>query len=162
MALSPPQPISAEDDLSQFDCGNELLNDWLRHHSAKSEGSSARTYVVKDRARVVGYYCLATGGVARQTVPRKIRHGLPDPVPVMILGRLAVDQAHQRRAIGAALLKDALSRTIQISKQVGVRAVLVHAIDEGATAFYAAYGFIEFPAGGRVLYLPIETIGKAL
>jgi GNAT superfamily N-acetyltransferase len=160
--LSPPQAISAEDDLTQFDCGNELLNDWLRELALRSEGVSARTYVVKDHKRVVGYYCLATGGVRREGVPRKIRQGLPNPVPVMVVGRLAVDRDYQRRGIGAGLLKDALSRTLQVSKQVGVRAVLVHAIDDEAKALYAALGFIEFPVGTRTLYLPVETIAKAL
>ena len=162
MPLSPPQPINADDDLGPFDCGDELLSDWLRQQALGSEGASARTYVVKDRRRVVGYYCLATGGVARETVPRKIRHGLPDPVPVMILGRLAVDKAYQRVGIGSSLLKDALQRTLQVSGQVGVRAVLVHAIDEEAKAFYATYGFIESPAGTRTLFLPLESVAKAL
>ena len=162
MSLAPPQAISADDDLSRFDCGNELLNHWLRQRAIKSEGASARTYVVKDHRRVVGYYCLATGGVARGTVPRKIRHGLPDPVPVMILGRLAVDRAYQRVGIGSSLLMDALQRTLQVSTQVGVRAVLVHAIDDEAKAFYGTYGFIESPAGTQALLLPVESIAQAL
>jgi GNAT superfamily N-acetyltransferase len=162
LPLSPPEPISGADDLSRFDCGDEALNDWLRQQALKSEGSSARSYVVKDRTRVVGFYCLATGGVAREGVPRKIRHGLPDPVPVMILGRLAVDKDYQGRGVGGGLLKDALQRTLQVSAQVGVRAVLVHAIDDGAAAFYAQYGFIEFPVGARTLYLPVESIAQAL
>jgi hypothetical protein len=93
LALSSPEPLSADDDVGSFDCGNALLNDWLRDQALKSKGSSARTYVVKDGARVAGYYSLATGGVARQSVPRKIR--LPRLVPVMVLGRLAVDLRYQ-------------------------------------------------------------------
>lgn len=162
MPLSSPQAISADDDPNHFDCGTEVLNAWLRRHALRSEGSSARTYVVREGARVVGYYCLATGGVTRTSVPRKIRHGLPDPVPVMILGRLAVDKSYQRRGIGSGLLRDALQRTLQVSQQVGVRAVLVHAIDDEARAFYAACGFSEFPTGSRTLYLPLESVAKAL
>ena len=162
MALSPPQAISADDDLSAFDCGDEFLNDWLRRQALKSEGSSARTYVVRDGKRVVGFYCLATGGVSRAGVPRKIRHGLPDPVPVMILGRLAVDKAYQRGGIGAGLLRDALRRSLQVAQHVGVRAMLVQAIDEEAKTFYAAYGFVESPLGTRMMYLPVEAIARAL
>lgn len=162
MPLSSPIPISAADDLSQFDCGVETLNDWLRRQALRSEGRSARTYVVKDRRRVAGYYCLATGAVARSNVPRGIRHGLPDPVPVMVLGRLAVDIQYQHGGIGGGLLKDALLRTLQVSAQVGVRAILVHAIDENAKAFYAAYGFVEFPSGTWTLFLALESIAKVL
>lgn len=162
MSLSAPLPISAEYDCSQFDCGEQVLNDWLRRHALRSEGASARTYVVKDRGCVGGYYCLATGAIARASVPRKIRHGLPDPVPVMVLGRLAVDKRHQGRGMGGGLLKDALLRTIQVSEQVGVRALLVHALDDGAREFYVAYGFREFPLGSRTLFLPLESAVKAL
>jgi GNAT superfamily N-acetyltransferase len=162
VTLSPPRPIHADDDTSRFDCGDELLNDWLRRQASKSEGSSARSYVVCDGRLVIGYYCLATGGVARAGVPRKIRHGLPDPTPVMILGRLAVDKVYQRKSIGSALLKDALQRCLQVAGHAGLRAVLVHAIDDAARDFYAGYGFIEFPVGTRTLYLPMELLAKAL
>jgi GNAT superfamily N-acetyltransferase len=162
LALSAPEPLSADDDVGAFDCGNPLLNDWLRDQALASEGRSARTYVVKDGARVVGYYCLSTGGVARESVPREIRHGLPRLVPVMVLGRLAVDLRYQRLGIGRGLLKDALLRTLQVSREVGVRALLVHAIDEEAKEFYAAHGFIEFPVGTRTLFLPVETIARGL
>ena len=162
MALLPPTPLSADDDLGSFDCGNALLNDWLRELALKSEGRSAQTYVVKDRRRVVGYYCLATGGVAREGMPRKIRHGLPSLVPVMILGRLAVDLGCQGQGIGCGLLKDALQRVLQVAREVGVRALLVHAIDDAAQAFYTGHGFIELPARSRTLFLPVETIARGL
>jgi GNAT superfamily N-acetyltransferase len=162
LVLSAPEPLKPDDDAAAFDCGNALLNDWLREQALASEGRSARTYVVKDGALVAGYYCLATGGVARESVPRKIRQGLPRLVPVMVLGRLAVDLRYRRLGIGRGLLKDALLRTVQVSREVGVRALLVHAIDDEASAFYAAHGFIEFPAGTRTLFLPVETIARGL
>jgi GNAT superfamily N-acetyltransferase len=162
LALSSPELLNADDDVGSFDCGNPLLNDWLRDQAPKSEGRSARTYVVKDRARVVGYYCLSTGGVARESVPRRIRQGMPRLVPVMVLGRLAVDLRFQQLGIGRGLLRDALLRTLQVSREVGVRALLVHAIDDEAKAFYAVHGFIEFPAGARTLFLAAETIAKGL
>jgi GNAT superfamily N-acetyltransferase len=162
LALTPPHPIGADGDLSQFDCGEEALNDWLRRYALKSEGVSARSYVVKHQGVVVGYYCLATGAVARSDVPGKMRHGLPDLIPVMVLGRLATDKTYQGRGIGSFLLKDALLRTLQVSAQVGIRALLVHAIDDRAAAFYAGVGFKALPAGSRTLLLPIESLGKAL
>jgi GNAT superfamily N-acetyltransferase len=162
LALSAPEPLSAADDVGAFDCGNDLLNDWLGDQAVRSEGHSARTYAVKDGARVVGYYCLATGGVAREGVPRKIRQGLPRLVLVMVLGRLAVDLSYRGRGIGWGMSKDALLRTLQVSREVGVRAMLVHAIDDEAKAFYAAHGFIEFPASTRTLFLAVETIARGL
>lgn len=110
----------------------------------------------------MGYYCIATGAERREALPRKIRQGLPDPVPLVIVGRLAVDRAYQGRKIGAGLLKDALRRVVGISKEVGCRAVLVHAIDQDAASFYAKFGFIEFPASSQTMFLPIETIVDGL
>lgn len=160
--LTRPRPIDAGDNLSQFDCGEESLNEWLRQRALASEGISARTYVVRDGRLVVGYYCLATGGVARANMPRKIRHGLPDPVPVMLLGRLAVDRAYRSKGIGGGLLVDTFQRTLQVSAEVGVRAVVVHAIDDEAHAFYTRYGFVEFPPSSRTLFMPLEWAAKAL
>jgi GNAT superfamily N-acetyltransferase len=111
---------------------------------------------------VVGYYTLATGGVTRSEMPRKIRHDLPNPVPVMILGRLAVDERHQKKGIGPAMLTEAMQRILEISQSAGVRALLVHAIDDEAVAFYLKYGFVLFPRDGRTMFLPIETLAAAL
>ena len=95
-------------------------------------------------------------------MPRKIRHGLPDPTPITIIGRLAVDMAFQGLKIGPALLRDALQRSLNAAATVGSRAVLVHAIDDGAAAFYAHFGFVEFPKDSRTLFLPMETIAASL
>lgn len=111
---------------------------------------------------VVGYYTLATGGVALSEMPRKLRHNLPNPVPVMMLGRLAVDQRHQKHGIGPAMLQEAMQRTLDISRSAGVRAMMVHAIDDEAVTFYLKYGFTLFPADSRTMFLPIETIVSAL
>jgi ribosomal protein S18 acetylase RimI-like enzyme len=111
---------------------------------------------------VVGYYCLATGAEKRVAMPKKIRQGIPDPVPLMIIGRLAVDRSYQGRGIGSGLLLDALKRILAASELVGCRAVLVHAIDQAALGFYIQYGFIEFPTGSQTLFLPIETIRTGL
>lgn len=160
--LSRPGAISASHDTSRFSCGQEALDDWLKNTALKSEGRSARTYVVCSGAAVVGYYCLATGSVARGSAPPKIRRNVPDPIPVMIVGRLAVDRHFERMGIGGGLLRDAFRRVLQASEAVGCRAVLVHAIDRNAVEFYAKFGFIEFPAATRTMFLPLETLKAAI
>lgn len=156
--LSPPSPITAAHDLTSFKSGNEPLDDWLRLRALKSEGRSSRTYVVAEASVAVGYYCLSTGAEKRAALPAKLSRNTPDPVPLILLGRLAVDMRHRGRGIGAGLLKDALQRVAQVSRAVGSRAVIVHAIDENAKTFYFRYGCIEFPQGSRTLFLPIDTI----
>jgi GNAT superfamily N-acetyltransferase len=110
----------------------------------------------------VGYYCLSTGAVSHAEAPRLLRHNMPDPTPVMIIGRLAVDKAWQGRGIGAALLKDALQRILQASALVGARAVLVHVLDTETIPFYAAYGFRSFPSDPRTMFLPMEVLKAAV
>jgi GNAT superfamily N-acetyltransferase len=151
-------PVTNEHDLSDFDCGNAALNDWLKTHARRQEGISARTFVVCHGAVVVGYYSLSAGAVVHAGAPRRIRHNMPDPIPVMVLGRLAVDHKYQGRSFGKHLLKDAFARIIMISRNAGVRACIVHAIDQQAVKFYVPFGFKPFPRSGLTLYLPIETL----
>jgi GNAT superfamily N-acetyltransferase len=160
-APSAPAHISDQHDLSNFDCGKPSLNDWLMHRALKSEGRSARAYVVTAGRRVVGYYCISTGAVIAREAPGGLRRNMPDPIAVMIIGRLAVDKHFQGRHIGAAMLKDALRRILGVSQSVGARAVMVHALDDEAIAF-AAFGFKTFPAGSRTLFLSISEIAAAL
>lgn len=162
-----PVPLTAEHRIEGFDCGKPKLTDWLKAHALDNEGRASRTYVVVANAGpkagdVVGYYTLATGGVAVSEMPRKPRHNLPNPVPVMMLGRLAVDQHHQKKGIGPAMLQEAMRRSLDISRSAGVRAMMVHAIDDDAVTFYLKYGFLLFPANSRTMFLPVETIANAL
>lgn len=164
---SAPVPLTAEHRIEGFDCGKPKLTDWLKTHALENEGRSSRTYVVvantgPQAGDVIGYYTLATGGVTRSEMPRKIRHGLPNPVPVMMLGRLAVDERHQKKGIGPAMLTEAMQRTLEISQSAGVRALMVHAIDDEAVTFYLRYGFVLFPRDSRTMFLPIETLAAAL
>ena len=161
-ALSPPAPIDPTHDTSAFSCGNDALDAWLTTTALKAEGRSARTYVVCEGKAVVGYYCLATGAVARSAAPGKIRRNAPDPIPVMVIGRLAITERCKGRGIGTAMLRDALRRVLQTAEIVGCRAVLVHAIDDSAVDFYARYGFTEFPGGTRTMFLPFATVRLAL
>ncbi len=164
---SPPRPIEAGDMLDAFDCGKSALNDFLTQRALKNEGKSARTYVVttnggEDAGQVIAYYSLAAGAILHDDLPGWARRNMPDPVPVIVLGRLAVSARHMGHGLGSALLRDALQRALEASLQVGVRAIVVHAIDDEALSFYTTYGFQRFPTDGRTLFLPIETIHTAL
>jgi GNAT superfamily N-acetyltransferase len=157
--LSAPVPIGADHDLSEFDCGEPALNDWLRHRALKNESRFSRTYVVCTGRRVVAYVCICAGAVERGAAPGRVRRNAPDTIPVAVIGRLAVDRAHAGRGLGADLLADALRRIAAASQSVGMGAVLVHAKDEAAKRFYLRCAeFLEYPADSRTLFLPIETL----
>jgi GNAT superfamily N-acetyltransferase len=161
-APTPPAALDASHVLDGFDCGKPPLNDWLRVHAARSEGRGARSYVVCEERRVIGYYALAAGAVEHMRAPRGIRRNMPDPIPVFILARLAVDRGFHGRRIGAHLLKDALKRGLNASQGIGARALLAHAMDDEAIGFYLQYGFKPFPIDHRTLYLTMEHILAAL
>lgn len=162
-ALHAPVPLARGHELTGFDSGKPNLDNWLKNLAMRSEGKSARCYVVcKDNA-VVAYHCVASGAIDRDTgVAETLRKAMPPSLPIMLIGRLAVDKRYQGQGLGKALLKDALQRILHAAKEVGARAVLVHAIDDEAVAFYKRYGFKIFPPGSKTLYLPIEEIAAAL
>lgn len=161
--MDAPRPLADEHDFSHFECGKADLDGWLHRHARRSEGRTARTYVVAEGGRVLGYYCLAAGAVARDSLPtNRLRANAPEQVPVVIVGRLAVDRREQGRGIGEGILKDALIRAVETSRTIGVRAILVHAIDDEAAAFYRRYGFVESHVAPGTLVLPIETVIAAL
>lgn len=151
-----PAPLTAAHAVADFECGETTLDHWLKHRALRNEGRGAsRTYVVCANDRVVGYYCLSTGSVASELAPGRIRRNMPDPLPVMVLGRLAVDVAWRRHGLGKALLRDAILRTLQVSEVVGVKALLVHALSEPAVHFYESCGFRPSPMNPRTLFLPL-------
>ncbi|MCX8999106.1 GNAT family N-acetyltransferase [Rhizobiaceae bacterium BDR2-2] len=157
--LSAPAPLTVEHDLSAFDCGEPVLNDWLRHRALKNESRFSRTYVVCAGNRVVGYFCISAGSVDRAAAPGKVRRNAPDTIPVSILGRLAVSRDHAGKGLGADLLSDALRRIALASQSIGIGAVLVQAKNEAAKRFYLRCAeFIEYPEDSRTLFLPIETV----
>jgi GNAT superfamily N-acetyltransferase len=162
-ALGPPAHLSPAHDIAAFESGVPELDDWLKKRSLANEATGAsRTYVVCAGGRVVGYYALATGSVGHAKAPGRIRRNMPDPVPVMILGRLAVDRAWRGRDLGRSLLRDAVLRTLQAAKIGGIRAILVHAISDEAKRFYEHYGFVASPIDPLTLMMTVADAEAAL
>jgi GNAT superfamily N-acetyltransferase len=161
--INPPALLDASHDCSGFDCGDAALNDWLKLRALKAQGKTARTYVVCENTSVIGYYCILTGGIERADLPKALKeHGLPNQIPVAIIGRLARDLRYRGSGLGADLLQDALTKIAVASRTVGIRCVLVHAIDDRAAEFWKANEFIESPLGSRTFYMAVETIIDSL
>jgi len=143
------------------------LNDWLRKRALKNEGRASRTYVVTsttgdNAGSVIAFYTLAAGAIQLEEVPKPLTRNMPNPLPIMVLGRMAVDQRHGGRGLGRFMLREAMQRVLEASQQVGARALVVHAIDDEAVSFCTQFGFQIFPAGSNTLFLPIETIASSL
>ena len=155
--LSAPVLLAADYQLDDFACGVDSLDDWLKRRAYPNQVNGAsRTYVVTEGKRVVGYYCLASGALELTDTPTSIRRNMPDPVPVAILGRLAVDKSSQGRGLGAALLQDAVVRTAQAGGILGIRGLLVHALSIEAKAFYEHHGFVASPTQPMTLILSLK------
>ncbi|MDM0075210.1 GNAT family N-acetyltransferase [Variovorax sp. J2P1-59] len=156
--LGAPQPLIAAHALGEFESGEASLDTWLQRRALANQASGAsRTFVVTDKdGRVFGYYAMAAGAVAHQMATTGVRRNMPDPIPVMVLGRLAVDRRVQGVKLGAAMLQDAVFRAVTVSQNAGVRALLVHALHDRAKAFYEHYGFQESPGHPLTLMLRLS------
>ena len=162
-AITAPEPITPSHLIEAFACGIPVLDDWLKRRALKNEVSGAsRTFVVCHDGQVVGYYALATGSVEHRDAPGKLRRNMPDPIPVMVLGRLAVDQQWQRAGIGRGLLKDAVLRSVSVSQHAGVKALLVHVLSEDAKTFYVRNGFLESPLDPMTLMITLQDAAHCL
>jgi GNAT superfamily N-acetyltransferase len=159
MTLSAPVPLKENHDLSEFDCGEQALNEWLKQRALKNESRFSRTYVICDDNSVIAYFCISAGAIEREAAPGKLRRNAPDTIPISVIGRLAVSKAYAGRGLGADMLSDALRRIAVASQSIGIGAVLVQAKDEKAKRFYLKCAeFIEYPADSRTLFLTIETV----
>lgn len=160
LQLSAPQPLRATHLLDGFASGEASLDNWLKRQALSNQLSGAsRTFVVTDQdGRVLGYYALAAGAVTHQMATGSVRRNMPDPIPVMVLARLAVDLRAQGIKLGAALLQDAVIRAVTVSQHAGVRALLVHALHERSKGFYKHYGFQESPQHPMTLMLRLSTL----
>lgn len=160
--LVAPALLDEAHELDLFDSGNATLDEWLRRRARANQVSGAsRTYVVAEDARVIGYYCLASGALDQSDAPSSVRRNMPDPIPMAVLGRLAIDRAWQGKGIGVALLQDAVLRTSQAASIMGIRGILVHAISEDAKAFYERYGFKASPANPMTLVLSLKPAASS-
>lgn len=161
--VSAPEHLAARHDVSAFDSGIPELDTWLKRRALQNEASGAsRTYVVAAEGRIVGYYALATGAIAQHEATGKVRRNMPEAIPVMVIGRLAVDRAHQGKGLGSALLRDALLRTLNAASIVGIRAVLLHAISDDAKRFYEKAGFSTSPVDPMTMMITLGDVEKAL
>lgn len=160
LQLSSPQPLSTAHLRDDFDCGEAVLDEWLKRRARANQLTGAsRTFVVADPDQhVFGYYAMAAGAVSHQAATGTVRRNMPDPVPVMVLARLAIDHRAQGLKLGGALLQDAVIRTVAVSQNTGVRALLVHVLHDRAKEFYEHYGFRASPLHPMTLMLRLNTV----
>lgn len=158
--LLAPQPLLATHSLDAFSCGEPLLDDWLKRRAMANQARGAsRTFVLADRDnQVYGYYAMAAGAVSHQLATRSVQRNMPDPVPVMVLARLAIDRRAQGGGLGGALLQDAVYRALNVAQHAGVRALLVHALHAQARDFYQHYGFQASPLDSMTLMLRLAHV----
>ena len=161
-AIAAPAPLSATHRLDAFQCVETELEGWLKERALKNQlDGASRTFVACANEEVVGYYALAAGAVLHAQVPGGIRRNMPEPIPVAILGRLAVHSGWGGRGIGAGLLRDAVLRTMRLSEELGIRALLCHAISPEAKNFYLYHGFVESPVEPMTVMLNIAKLARA-
>ncbi|WP_027443845.1 GNAT family N-acetyltransferase [Erythrobacter cryptus] len=164
-AFSPVKKLDASHEVDAFDCGKEPLNRFLQRHAlVNQKAGSAQTWVVcRGEQRVVGYYSLAVGAVEHAGAPGRVSKGLArHPMPVMLLARLAIDRSEQGKGLGKALLRDALLRTAQAADIAGIRALLVHAKDDEARAWYERFDFEPSPSDPYHLFLLMKDLRAIL
>jgi predicted N-acetyltransferase YhbS len=161
--LTPPEPLSEAHDCAVFNSGEPSLDGWLQRRAGANQVSGAsRTFVTCEDNRVVGYYALASGAVTLELAPGRFRRNMPNPIPVVVLGRLAVDQTWQGKGIGRALFRDAAQRVAHAAEVIGIRGIVVHAISEEAKRFYLALGFEPSAHGEMTLLVTLTDIRAAL
>lgn len=154
--FTPPRALQRGDPVGAFDCGVASLNSWFRTLALTNQVSGgSRTFITSTEDRkVAGYYCLSSFALARNLTGELGAH-LPDPVPAILIGRLAVDLRFRGHGLGASLLQDAFVRAVQVSHKIGSAAIAVHARDETVLPFYERFGFTQFPGDQQTLTLPM-------
>jgi len=163
VTLSAPTPLADHHELSAFHSGEPQLDEWLKRRARANQASGAsRCFVVCEGARVIAYYALASGSVRLPEAPGRFRRNMPDPIPVAVLGRLAIDQASQGRGLGRALMRDAGLRLLHAAEIIGIRGLLVHAISDDAKRFYLALGFTPSPIDPMTLMVGLKDLSEAM
>jgi GNAT superfamily N-acetyltransferase len=161
--LLPPEPLADGHHCDDFSCGEASLDDWLKRRARANQVSGAsRTYVVCKDKRVIGYYALASGAITVENAPGRFRRNMPDPIPVAVLARLAVDGDWQGQGMGRALFRDAARRVAHAADVIGIRGIVVHALSEEAKNFYLALGFDPSPHEPMTLMVTLIDVRAAL
>lgn len=158
-----PEPLAVHHALDAFESGIATLDEWLRRRALQNQSTGAsRTFVACDGSRVVAYYALAAGAVAPQAAPGRFRRNMPDPIPVVVLARLAVARSHQGQGLGRAMFRDAGKRALRAASAIGIRGMLVHAISDDAKAFHLALGLVPSPFEPLTLMATLGDLEAAL
>ena len=163
MTVAAPEPLAAHHDIESFVSSVDSLDNWLKRRALKNQTSGAsRTFVACNGPRVLAYYALASSAITVVASPGRFRRNMPDPIPVVVLGRLAVDQSHQGRGFGRALVRDAGLRVIQAADTIGIRGMIVHALSAEAKAFYERIGFEPSPIDPMTLMVTLGDLNASL
>jgi predicted N-acetyltransferase YhbS len=161
--LSTPLPISIDHELVDFDSGEPSLDQWLKKRALKNQASGAsRCFVLCNNKKVIGYYSLSAGAINHEATPKAMRRNMPDPLPILLLGRLAIDRNYHNKGLGSALLRDAMIRSVSVAGDAGAFAILVHALSEQAKRYYMSRGFVESPLQPMTLMMTLETARSIL
>nr|WP_294501510.1 GNAT family N-acetyltransferase [uncultured Rhodopila sp.] len=163
MPLAAPEPLGEAHALVDFDSGVASLDDWLKRQARGNQASGAsRTFVVAEGRRVVAYYAIASGGIGVDSALGRFRRNMPNPIPVVLLGRLAIDRAWQGRGLGRALFRDCAGRVLLAADTIGIRGIVVHTVSEEAKTFYLALGFEVSPLDPMMLMVTLGDVEAAL
>ena len=161
--LNAPEPLAAHRKIDAFDSGVASLDDWLKRRATQNQTSGAsRTFVVSDNDLVVAYYALASSAIAPAVTPGRFRRNMPEPIPVVVLARLAISRSYQGKGLGRALFQDAARRVVHAAEAIGIRGLLVHAISEEAKAFYLRLGLELSPLEPMILMTTVADLRAAL
>lgn len=163
MTIGTPEPLAPHHELEQFTSGVESLDQWLKRRALKNQATGAsRTFVASEERRVLAYYALASSAVTLDAAPGRFRRNMPDPIPVVVLGRLAVDQSLHGKGIGRALVRDACLRVVQAADTIGIRGMLVHALSDEARVFYERVGFERSLLDAMMLMITLADLKTGL
>lgn len=163
LKLSAPTPIEEGHQLGEFSSGQDSLDHWLKNRALQNQRSGAsRTYVVRDEHRVIAYYAVASGAITTGLATGKLKRNMPDPIPMVILARLAVDNSYQGQGLGRALFRDAALRILSASEAIGIRGLMVHAISDEAVLFYRALGLQNSSSEPNTMMISLEELRASL